>query len=132
MSEVYEPPAWAAAPRPDVSLEVLKGGVIVQNLRFSDQDHYVIGRVPSSDFHFEHPSISRQHAVLQFGDGGSLHVFDFGSTHGTFVNKLRIKPKVMSLSPLLCDMCQTSPCVHILVLALHQQLHNVTQKCIAF
>eukprot|EP00953_Heterococcus_sp_UTEX-ZZ885_P015048 8485-Heterococcus_DN1.PRE.1 len=93
MSEVYEPPAWAAAPRPDISLEVLKGGVIVQHLRFSDQDHYVIGRVPSSDFQFEHPSISRQHAVLQFGEGGSLHVFDFGSTHGTFVNKLRIKSK---------------------------------------
>jgi pSer/pThr/pTyr-binding forkhead associated (FHA) protein len=125
MTEAYEPPAWAAAPRPDVSLEVLKGGVIVQNLRFSDQDHYVVGRVPSSDFQFEHPSISRQHAVLQFGEGGSLHVYDFGSTHGTFVNKLRMKPKVKCFAP-----CLVTHTIHPLTLV--QLCLHGTNSCTTY
>jgi pSer/pThr/pTyr-binding forkhead associated (FHA) protein len=43
----------------------------------------------------EHPSASRLHAVLQFrGSDKAAFLFDCGSTHGTLVNKQRIKPRV--------------------------------------
>eukprot|EP01052_Picozoa_sp_SAG31_P007888 SAG31_NODE_385_length_16413_cov_265.286686_3_plen_639_part_00 len=40
----------------------------------------------------EHPSISRQHAVIQHGDVGRIFLFELGSTHGTFVNKRQVRP----------------------------------------
>lgn len=59
----------------------------------------------------EHPTISRFHAVLQYrpktvvevldGEGSEKtspemgwYVYDLGSTHGTFINKQRLPPKV--------------------------------------
>ncbi|VDL99250.1 unnamed protein product [Schistocephalus solidus] len=45
-----------------------------------------------------HPSISRVHAILQYGSGPPLpptkgwHLIDMNSTHGTFVNKRRAPP----------------------------------------
>jgi len=41
----------------------------------------------------EHPSISRQHAVIQFRETGECYIYDLGSTHGTFVNKTPIQPR---------------------------------------
>ena len=40
--------------------------------------------------HLEHPSVSRQHAVVQCKPDGSLHLHDLRSTHGTYVNKTRV------------------------------------------
>jgi pSer/pThr/pTyr-binding forkhead associated (FHA) protein len=43
----------------------------------------------------EHPSASRLHCVLQFKAGsGEAFLYDGGSTHGTFLNKSRLPPKV--------------------------------------
>jgi pSer/pThr/pTyr-binding forkhead associated (FHA) protein len=46
------------------------------------------------DIPLDHPSASRQHAVIQHRSGGLVYVFDLGSTHGTFVNKKRISAHV--------------------------------------
>ena len=54
------------------------------------QPHYLFGRHPGADVTLEHPSISRQHAVIQFSQDGLVFVFDLGSTHGCKVNKNQV------------------------------------------
>ena len=78
----------------------------------------VFGRLPVCDVPLEHPSISRYHAVLQYrptgtttvgdqdegGEGRPLsfgtpneagfYVYDLGSTHGSFLNKNKLQPRV--------------------------------------
>lgn len=52
------------------------------------------GRDPNTcDILLQHDSISRQHAVLQYGEQGELYIADLGSSHGTVLNKETIKPK---------------------------------------
>lgn len=90
----YTPPAWSSAPPPDrpgeepPSLEVVKGGAVVGTVPLSaGRSHFMVGRQPNVDVVVQHASVSRGHAVLQFGAAGELFLFDMGSTHGTFVNR---------------------------------------------
>lgn len=76
----------------DYSIEVLKDGAIVEERPLGEKDHFTVGRLPTCDFPMEHPSLSRLHAVLQFrGADGAAFVYDCNSTHGTFVNKRKVK-----------------------------------------
>lgn len=52
---------------------------------------YLFGRAPICDIVLDHPSISRQHAVIQYKKNGDAFLYDLGSTHGTFVGKNRLK-----------------------------------------
>ena len=77
-----------------------KDGSIVQVHLLNSHPFYVVGRQPpeaesaENFLLFEHPSLSRKHAVLQLSQTGQeLTVYDLGSTHGTFVNKRPIKPR---------------------------------------
>ena len=77
-----------------------KDGSIVQVHLLNSHPFYVVGRQPPEAENaenfllFEHPSLSRKHAVLQLSHTGQeLTVYDLGSTHGTFVNKRPIKPR---------------------------------------
>ena len=79
----------------------------------------MFGRLPVCDVSLEHPSISRYHAVLQYrptdaastcasneeGKSGStlsssgpneagFYVYDLNSTHGSFLNKSKLQPRV--------------------------------------
>jgi two-component system nitrogen regulation response regulator GlnG len=49
-----------------------------------------IGAAPDSDFVCEHPTVSRQHARLEFNGTGFL-LTDLGSRNGTWVDGLRIR-----------------------------------------
>ena len=82
------------------SLEITKDGSIIQVHLLNSHPFYVVGRQPPETKNienfllFEHPSLSRKHAVLQLSQTGhTLSVYDLGSTHGTFVNKKPIKPR---------------------------------------
>ena len=50
-----------------------------------DAGAQILGRVPENDLVVEHPSVSRQHARIDFGPQGYI-VTDLGSTNGTFVD----------------------------------------------
>ena len=52
--------------RIEYTIEVMKGGASLEKRSVHTKDHYTFGRNPECDFHLEHPSISRVHAVLQY------------------------------------------------------------------
>jgi hypothetical protein len=86
---------------------VLKGGVIVGEEQLVDgKGCHIIGRLAGGavDILMEHPFISRQHAALVYGvrppsstasvedcrGEAEMYIVDLGSTHGTYVNKVKI------------------------------------------
>lgn len=117
----YNEPTWSATPQAPYVLTVIKNGTIIEAIQLSHKPYHVFGRLPSCDVQFEHPSISRYHAILQYRpadeeadpntDGKSrptenvsisssvstnpkekgFYVYDLGSTHGTFINKSKIQ-----------------------------------------
>jgi hypothetical protein len=76
------------------TLECIRDGSSLGQKAVAAKDHYSFGRIPSVDFCLEHPSASRLHAVIQYKAGsGQAFLYDGGSTHGTFLNKQRLKPR---------------------------------------
>ena len=63
---VYRPPAWSGSPPQPYSLEVLRGGRIVDTVSLQGRPCTVFGRLPDCDVQLEHPSISRHHAALVY------------------------------------------------------------------
>ena len=58
------------------------------------KDYIIFGRKKETcDVLLEHQSISRQHAVMFFGEMGAVYLMDLGSSHGTHVNGERITEK---------------------------------------
>ncbi|XP_052845606.1 kanadaptin [Drosophila gunungcola] len=119
----YKVPKWSAPPAGDqnYSFEVLKSGQIIDTVRqLQQQAVWTFGRLPENDVPAAHPTISRFHVVLQykpkeppkpdFEEGEAAedqeeelarneqpegwYIYDMGSTHGTFLNKQRVPPKV--------------------------------------
>ncbi|XP_013143059.1 PREDICTED: kanadaptin [Papilio polytes] len=98
----YKEPKWSGI-CPDGSeygLEVLKSGMIVEKVDLTTKPFYVFGRLANCDVVMAHPTISRHHSVLQykaFAEEGEppcgWYLYDLGSTHGTFLNRDRIKEK---------------------------------------
>ena len=93
----YEKPEWSGAPNKEdfpFALEVLKTGTIIDTVDLSGRELFMIGRLPDTcDYTLDHPSISRQHAAIQFKADGAAYIFDL-STHGTRVNKRQLRPRV--------------------------------------
>ena len=84
----YEPPSWAAEPASAFSLEVIKDGCVLETVDVSARSHYILGRAPqTADIVVAHPSVSRQHAVLQHSETGEVFLMDLDSTHGTQINR---------------------------------------------
>lgn len=108
----YTVPHWSAMPTQSYFLSVIKTGTLINEISLSDKPFLVFGRLPSCDVQLEHPSLSRYHAVLQYGpppdttqqSGGAsptgtarepgFYVYDLGSTHGTYVNKTQVSSRV--------------------------------------
>ncbi|XP_072948596.1 kanadaptin [Epargyreus clarus] len=98
----YKEPKWSGL-CPDGSeyaLEVLKSGMIVERVDLTKQPYFVFGRLANCNVVMAHPTISRHHAVLQykaFAEDGEppsgWYLYDLGSTHGTFLNRDKLKPQ---------------------------------------
>jgi pSer/pThr/pTyr-binding forkhead associated (FHA) protein len=106
MAKPYTVPDWARH-SPEAlrySLEVIKDGAVVDEIELLSQEdpqkpqiksYYILGRQPDIvDILLEHPSLSRQHAILQFRDDDALMCLDFNSAQGTFVNKVQLEQGV--------------------------------------
>lgn len=75
----YTKPAWAKVMPSNYYYEVLKGGVIVDSSRLQlGKDFLLFGRLPSCNIIMDHPSISRQHAIIQYGQG-MPKIYHFGA-----------------------------------------------------
>jgi len=90
----YKLPNWAREPQlENCALEVYKSGKRIGTItRCSRNKSVIFGRNKEmADVLLQHPSISRRHAVLLHGKSGNMYVMDLGSSHGTFINKKRLK-----------------------------------------
>ncbi|GBN77559.1 Uncharacterized protein ZK632.2 [Araneus ventricosus] len=94
----YKEPEWSGPPPPGYSFEIIKNGTVVSTMVIR-KSLFVFGRLDLCDVIFEHPSVSRYHAVIQYCGGDDSHprgfyLYDLGSTHGTFLNKGKVSPKI--------------------------------------
>ncbi|CAB3401511.1 unnamed protein product [Caenorhabditis bovis] len=101
----YTPPPWACQPDENrkYQLEIVKDGRIVGHFNMENRrnsTYVVIGRIKQTcDLVLEHPSISRHHCILQYGEdimsrsGKGWHIYELGSTHGSKMNKKKLPPK---------------------------------------
>uniref|UniRef100_A0A0N5AJ71 FHA domain-containing protein n=1 Tax=Syphacia muris TaxID=451379 RepID=A0A0N5AJ71_9BILA len=100
----YTVPDWACEPPPEMNygFDVIKSGTLLETIEFSKRrfpTYIVIGRLDVCDIQMNHPSISRYHCILQYGNDimnrteKGWHLYDLGSTHGTKLNKRRIPPE---------------------------------------
>eukprot|EP00698_Gefionella_okellyi_P001120 TRINITY_DN11011_c0_g1_i1.p1 TRINITY_DN11011_c0_g1~~TRINITY_DN11011_c0_g1_i1.p1 ORF type:complete len:702 (+),score=185.88 TRINITY_DN11011_c0_g1_i1:63-2108(+) len=91
---IYQPPPWSAQPKSAFRFEVLKSGQIIDDIDLSEKPFYILGRHGElCDIVLDHPSSSRQHAVLQHKGDDEVYLFDLESSHGTFINKQQIQPR---------------------------------------
>ncbi|XP_044262562.1 kanadaptin [Tribolium madens] len=98
----YEEPNCSSLPESashDYILEVLKNGSIIETVNVMKKPFWTFGRLTSCDICMQHPTISRYHAVLQYrkdekdATNSGFYIYDLESTHGTFLNKNRLKPR---------------------------------------
>ena len=93
----YKEPKWSGVPSEAYGFEVLKSGQIVESIDLNTKSFYVFGRLSTCDIRWANTTVSRYHAVLQYRSQESesnpvgFYIYDLGSTHGTFLNKSRIK-----------------------------------------
>ena len=95
----YTEPSWGGLPDKPYCLEILKNGTIVDTFKLLGKSHFTVGRLPVCDVPFEHPSLSRYHAILQFKlkpspeKPAGFYLYDLDSTHGTQHNKRKCFPR---------------------------------------
>jgi pSer/pThr/pTyr-binding forkhead associated (FHA) protein len=98
----YEEPPWSSLPETSSTeyvLEVLKNGSIIETVNLMSRAYWIFGRLANCDVSMQHPTISRYHAVLQYRSDQAdaartgFYIYDLESTHGTFLNKNRVKPR---------------------------------------
>lgn len=95
----YLEPKWGGKPTEEYTLEVLKSGVILEKIDLTKRSFHILGRLPSCNLTLAHPTISRYHAIIQYRtvedkkNSKGFYLYDLESTHGTFWNGHRIKPR---------------------------------------
>lgn len=60
------------------------------------KDMTTAGRHPESDIFLDDITVSRRHAEIVRGEGGSFKLADKGSLNGTYVNKVRVEEADLS------------------------------------
>ncbi|XP_029651248.2 kanadaptin [Octopus sinensis] len=96
----YKEPYWSGMATKPYSFDVLKNGSIIDKVNLKEKPFYIFGRLPTCDVTLEHPSLSRYHACIQhcgttcdrYQQG--WYLYDLDSTHGTWINKIQVRPKV--------------------------------------
>ncbi len=65
-------------------------GSVVKTWPLTDKKTYRIGRAAGNDLVLDNSWVSRQHAMLQIEENGTVNAIDLGSANGTLVNGHRI------------------------------------------
>ncbi|MDD5757753.1 MAG: adenylate/guanylate cyclase domain-containing protein [Desulfobulbaceae bacterium] len=74
-----------------ISLSLLDAkGSVVQNWPLTEKKTYRLGRANTNDIILDNTWVSRQHAMLQIEENGTVNAIDMGSANGTMVNGHRI------------------------------------------
>jgi pSer/pThr/pTyr-binding forkhead associated (FHA) protein len=143
----YEPPHWAKAGGRFCCFEVLRGGLHIDTVRLRSANpanlFVTVGRA-DCDIVCAHASVSRYHAVLQFGSPENdpnvvlatklmaepvvMYIFDLGSTHGTRINK-RVIPVKKFVAAYEGDHVVFGESSRIYVVASHEE--NPTELSVA-
>ncbi|XP_075218527.1 kanadaptin [Lycorma delicatula] len=87
----YNIPTWSCVPEHPFTLTEVKNGVETRQIILSKSLHS-LGRKDTNDIHLLHESVSRYHAVIQYGNPDSesslgYYIYDLDAANGTFVNK---------------------------------------------
>jgi len=97
----YKEPSWGGITDKPYYFEVIKNGAAADQVELTTKSYYVFGRLPSCDHSMDHPSLSRYHAVIQHcaksnseGHDVGWYLYDLDSTHGTWINKSKVAPRV--------------------------------------
>ncbi|XP_022188769.2 kanadaptin [Nilaparvata lugens] len=94
----YKIPKWSRMPPAHrFSIEEMKEGVCVLN-KSVRKEFYLFGRKENCHVVALHQSISRYHAIIQYGNPvaddnnqAGFYLFDMDTTHGSFINNQRIQ-----------------------------------------
>ena len=93
----YSEPDEARKPKRRWRFYVFKGEESLPVMHLHRQSAYLIGKDRKiADLPVDHPSCSRQHAVLQYRLVKSKvlpYIIDLGSSNGTFLNNQKIEPQ---------------------------------------
>uniref|UniRef100_A0A0N5BVT2 FHA domain-containing protein n=1 Tax=Strongyloides papillosus TaxID=174720 RepID=A0A0N5BVT2_STREA len=97
----YNPPEWCSdIPSDSVYyLDIIKNGTIVETIKLNEsknKTYFTIGRLPENDIVMLHPSISRVHSIIQYGDGSDgigYYIMDNDSAHKTKLNRKVLDPR---------------------------------------
>lgn len=88
---MYSEPEWSQETSQSGIIEILKDGKVLKTISIATgTKSLTIGRLPENDISLEHQSISRKHAIIQFGPRNTAFICDLDSSHGTFINKKQI------------------------------------------
>uniref|UniRef100_A0A8D8PRW9 Nuclear inhibitor of protein phosphatase 1 n=1 Tax=Cacopsylla melanoneura TaxID=428564 RepID=A0A8D8PRW9_9HEMI len=93
MANHYEVPKWAGKPPVGLHLDVLKEDKLVQKLMLDEKKCYLFGRNKDlCDICIDHQSCSRVHAAFVYHTAlERAFLVDLGSTHGTYIGKIRLE-----------------------------------------
>ena len=87
-----EPPQWAVPARGNSRLkpvcEALGSHPVID---LTSKPCFRVGRSPGSDVQLLHNTSSRRHALIFHHPNGACYVVDCGSSHGTYVNGVRVR-----------------------------------------
>lgn len=89
---MLEPPQWAVPARGDSRLEPVCEAIGSHpTIDLTKQACFRVGRSPGSDVQLLHNTSSRRHALIVHHPNGGCYVVDCGSSHGTYVNGVRVR-----------------------------------------
>jgi len=89
---MLEPPRWAVPARGGSRLEpVCEALGSHATIDLAKRACFRVGRSPGSDIQLLHNTSSRCHALIVHHPNGGCYVVDCGSSHGTYINGVRVR-----------------------------------------
>jgi pSer/pThr/pTyr-binding forkhead associated (FHA) protein len=80
----------------ELALAIYQGTTLRRTERFS-KPIIKIGKLSSSDLHFDESTVSRMHAIIERGADGQWHILDLGSDTGTRCNGEKVNRHALQM-----------------------------------